>query len=203
MRLGIAGGALLVLVALAIIIPLLIIPAVDNHGMEIASIEITRAPEKTVYMIGEEADYTGLRVTVTRNNGEKFIVRASECEFFGFDSRYASESLTVSVHYGGYRDSFELTIKGIETPDPILKSIRLDPPPTKLVYKVGEWLDTSGSVVVREYMDGSYVRINLRPEDVYGWDQVLAYGAGTYELTVRYAENGVLVTTTFSVTITE
>ena len=203
MRLGIAGGALLVLIALAIIIPLLIIPVVDNYGMEISSIEVSRLPEKTVYMIGEEADYTGLRVTVTRNNGEKFIVRADECQFFGFDSQYASDNQTITVIYEKTATTFNVIIQGIETPKPVLKSIRLDPLPTKLEYKVGEWLDTEGGEIVCEYMDGTYSRIDLINDYVYGWDKVWGHGPGEYVLTVKFIERGVLVTTTYTITVTE
>lgn len=199
-RIAIIGGAA-ALIVIAIVLLALILPIADNFGVAVVGIDITREPDKLVYNVGDEPNYDGIRVTVTRRNGEIFIVRADECEFSGFDSRYATPNQYITVKYQGFTDTFRIEIVANEKPDPVLKAIYLDPAPTKTEYKLGERLNTSGGIMVREYMDGSTVRINLRNSDVFGWSQI--DGPGTYTLTVKYAENGVLVTTTYDITVTE
>ena len=83
-------------------------------------------------------------------------------------------------------------------PKPMLESISLEPAP-KTQYTYGEVLDVSGVYVVRKYVDGSTVKVNLLSTDVYGWNKVT--GPGTYKLTVRYGENGVLATADFTITV--
>lgn len=187
------------LIVVAVVVVVVAVPAVNKHGQEIDHIEITREPDKLVYLVGEEADYDGLRVTVTRNNGETFVVRAADCEITGFSSDYAVESCIVTVSYQGFSDILSLKILENEKPKPVLESIRLEPDP-KTTYKYGELLDVSGIYMVREYVDGSTVTVNLLSTDVYGWDKIT--GPGTYELTVRYGENGVLCTYTYTITVT-
>ena len=76
----------------------------------------------------------------------------------------------------------------------------MDPEPRKN-YTIGEPFDVSGIFLVRQYVDGSEVRVNLLATDVYGLDKIT--GPGEYELTVRYSEDGVLCTTTYTITVTE
>lgn len=196
----ILGGALVLIVAIAVIVLTVVLPAVEEQGMQIQTIEITRQPDKLVYLVGEEADYEGMRVTVTRNNGETFVVRASDCEITGFNSEYAVESCIVRVSYLGCTDFISLQIIENEKPAPVLESIYLEPEP-KTTYKYGDPLDVSGIYVVRQYVDGSTVKVNLLSTDVYGWDKVT--GPGTYDLTVRYGESGILCTYTYTITVTE
>lgn len=193
-------GVLVLIAAVTAIMLTVVIPAVEEQGMQIQKIEITSQPDKLVYLVGEEADYDGLRVTVTRNNGETFVVRAADCQITGFKNDIAMESRIITVTYQGYSDIFSVKIMENEKPKPVLQSIRLDPMP-KTEYKVGEWLDTSGAYIIREYVDGSTVTVNMLKTDVYGWDKVK--GPGTYTLTVKYAENGVLCTFDYTITVTE
>lgn len=194
------GGALVVIVAVAVVVLTVVLPAIEERGMQIQSIEITRQPDKLTYLVGEEADYEGMRVMVTRNNGDTFVVGAADCEITGFKNDVAMESRIVTITYQGHSTFLSLKFIENEKPIPVLKSIRLDPMP-KIEYEVGEWLNTDGSYIVREYVDGSTNKINLLNTDIYGWDKV--NGPGTYELTVAYEENGVLCTTTYTITVTE
>lgn len=176
------------------------IPASRENGTQIKSIKVTQLPEKTVYLQGETANYDGLRVTVTQKNGESFIVRAEQCKITGFDGNCPMDKQIVTVSYGGFMDTFTVKVLEHEKPAPVLKAIWLDPLP-KTEYKVGEWLDTSGAVMVREYKNGDIVYVNLRNLDVYGWEKVNV--PGKYILTVKYAENGVLCTFDYEITVTE
>jgi len=189
------------LVIVAVVAVVVIVPAMNRFGQEIKGIEIDEAPAKVEYLQGEEADYSGLRVKVIRNNGDSFIVRASDCKISGFDSNTPMEAQMIKVEYEGFTALFSVKIIEFKKPKPTLDFIELDPVPTKTEYKVDEWLDTNGGVLVVHYKDGSSVRLNLKLTDVYGWYDV--DGPGTYTLTVKYAENGVLATTTYDITVTE
>ena len=83
-------------------------------------------------------------------------------------------------------------------PAPVLKQIRLETLP-KTEYTLGERLDTSGGVLLCEYTDGSARRINLTSSMVSGFDKVKS--PGTYTLTVRYEEKGVVATTTYAIRV--
>jgi len=196
----ILGGALVLIAVIAVIVLTVVLPAIKEQGMQIKSIEITRQPDKLIYFVGEEADYDGMRVTVTRNNGETFVVRASDCEITGFVNDRAMEDCVISVEYQGHRDFMSFEIRANDVPKPRLKSIRLEPAP-KDKYKFGERLDVSGVHIIREYVDGSTDNTRtLLNTDVYGWDKVK--GPGTYTLTVAYEENGKLCTCDYTITVT-
>ena len=196
----ILGGVIALVAVIAVIVLTVILPALEERGMQISEIKLARAPEKTVYLVGETADYNGLLLLVTQKNGETFYVAASDCEITGFSSENAIEKCVITVNYKGYKEFFTVTVNENEKPVPVLKSIRLEPMP-KTQYKVGEWLNVDGAYVVREYVDGSVVKVNLLKTDVYGWEKVT--GPGTYTLTVKYSEHGVMAKTTYTITVTK
>jgi hypothetical protein len=73
----------------------------------------------------------------------------------------------------------------------------------KTEYKVGEWFDVTGGMILREYNNGSTEPTVLLGTHIEGWDEAYAGGVGTYTLTVKYKENGVIATTTYTITVTE
>lgn len=196
------GGIVALLIIAAVVIFAVVIPVVERRGMEIIGIEITKAPDTVDYLVGDEPDYTGLNVTVTRRNGETFVVRAYECEILGFRTDIPAKERVITVKYAGFMDLFAITVKEKDKPAPVLTGIRLEPMP-KTEYKVGERLNVDGVYVVREYLDGSEVKVNLLKSDVDGWNEAYYGGVGTYTLTVSYEENGVPVYAYYDITITE
>ncbi len=195
----ILGGALVLVAVIAVIVLTVVLPAVKEHGEQIKHIIISSTPDKTIYLIGEKANYDGLRVQVTRNNGETFTVRAGKCQITGFDSSVAEENQTITVDYQGFTATFSIKVEQPPKPTPVLKGIKLMEMP-KTAYKVGEWLDTNGGMLLREYVDGTTAEITLVNSYIFGWEDV--NGPGTYELTVKYKENGVTATTTYTITVT-
>lgn len=197
----VAGSVVLAMIVVAIVLVMVVMPAMEKRGEEISGIAVSRMPEKTVYRQGEEPDYEGLRITVTRNNGETFVVGPDDCKITGFDDMVPYEKLFITVEYQGFTDSFPVEIKEKIQSIPVLKSIRLEPMP-QTEYKDGEWLNTDGAYIVREYVDGTKLPpLNLLRTHVWGWDKV--NGPGTYTLTVKYSENGVLRTFDYEITVTE
>lgn len=187
------------IILITVVVVALVVPAIKRNGQLLDGIIIETTPIKTIYLIGEEADYNGLRVAVSRKNGDTFIVRASDCEISGFDSTTAGYK-TINVVYEGFASSFSIKVEEPERPVSALKSISLKTLP-KTEYKVGEWLDTTGGMLVREYIDGTTAEITLVNSYVYGFGDI--EGPGTYTLTVEYEENGIIETTEYQITVTE
>jgi len=192
-------AVLISLVVVTVLLFTVVIPAIKRHGQKIESIMISSVPDKVVYLIGEEIDYRGLRILVTRNNGESLTVRAENCQISGFDSTREGYKY-ISVIYEGFNTGFNVKVEQPPRPTPALVRISLETLP-KTEYKLGERLDTSGGVISCEYADGSVYRVNLVNGHVSGFKNV--NGPGKYELTVKYKENGTLCTTTYQITVSE
>ena len=195
----ILGGAVVLIAAIAVVVLTVVLPAIEENGQQIKSIMISSTPDKTIYLVGEEANYDGLRVFVTRNNGETFTVRAVKCQISGFDSAKAG-SQAITVSYEGFTASFFIKVEEPPKVVPVLTGIRLETLP-KTQYKLGEWLDTNGGVIVREYADGSTANITLVNSYVSGFADIKT--PGTFELTVKYKENVIVCKTTYTITVTE
>lgn len=196
----ILGGTLVLIVVLAVIVWTVVIPTVEKNGQMINSISITKLPDKLDYMVGEGPDYDGLRVQVTRNNGETFTVRADKCFITGFDSSVAMEGQPIKVVYEGKSATFSINIKEKPKPTPALKGISIEKLPDKTEYKLGEGLDTTGGIILCEFVDGSVLHVNLTNGNVAGFSAINA--PGTYDLYVEYVDNGILATTTYTITVT-
>ena len=195
----ILGVVLGIVVVAAVIVLTVVLPAIQEHGQQIKNIIVSSTPNKTVYLIGEEVDYDGLRVEVVRNNGETFTVRANKCQITGFDSSKADETQTITVSYEGFTTSYTVVVKEPPKATPVLKGIKLVEMP-KTQYKDGEWLDTTGGMILREYVDGTTAEITLVNSYIFGWEEVS--GPGKYTLTVKYIENGIIAETTYDITVT-
>lgn len=188
-----------VLVVVAVLALTIFLPSIEDNGQEIKEIRIASTPDKTVYLIGEEANYDGLSVAVTRKNGETFTVGANKCVIGGFDTSEEGYQ-TIIVDYEGFSTSFSIKVEKPPRPTPTLASITFEKLP-KTEYKVGEWLDTTGGVLLRKYADGSELYLDLINSYVFGFVDV--DGPGEYVLTVKYMENGTLAETTYTITVTE
>ena len=200
---------IIAIAAIAIVLAVVIIAVLVNtikDSKEITQIFISSTPNKTVYYVGEKANYEGLSVTVVYKNGKTASIPYYECTITGFDTTASSENQTVTVRYQGYEADFYIIVKDIPKPTPVLVRIYLEELP-KTEYKADEWLDTNGGIIIREYKDGSTRYLTLVNSYIYGWEAALeAFEAGVegpYTLTVKYKENGILAETTYDITITE
>lgn len=192
---SIVAGVILV----AVLTLTLILPAIERNGQELDGIMISATPDKTVYLVGEEANYDGLRITVTRKNGETFTVRATDCQITGFDSS-AEGSVCINVKYEGFDAAFYIKVEEPPRVVPAISGIRLETLP-KTEYKLGEPLDTTGGIIICEYVDGTTAKLNLVNSFVSGYGDIDK--PGEYELTVKYVENGIVCRTTYKIVVTE
>lgn len=162
-------------------------------------ITVSKEPAKTQYYIGESEKFEDIIIEVVMKNGKSNFINGSDCNFEGFDSSKTAERQIITVTYNGFSCTFSISIIDYPKAEPVLQSIYLETLP-KTQYKIGETLDTTGGVIVREYKDGSSARINLVNSYVYGFtsDEV-----GTYTLTVIYIENGLMAETTYEIIVSE
>lgn len=182
------------------------IKSVREEQRSIIKIEITDSP-KIQYFVGDNVDYSGLAIAIIRKNGDSERVEynstnANKFSFSGFDSSKVVTSQKISVTYAGFTTAFYISVKEVPKPDPILTSIAIDVMP-KTEYKVGEWLNTDGGMIMRYYADGTYSRTIIINQYVKGWSSEVSNTPGTYTLTVEYKEGGVLKTTTYQITVSE
>lgn len=75
-------------------------------------------PEKTKYFLGETADYNGLKLIITLDDDEIIEVFPDDknITITGFDSSEVCENQIITVMYGDYIGSFEISINEVDLP---------------------------------------------------------------------------------------
>lgn len=195
-----AVSILAVLIIAAVVVFTMVIPAIKRNGEQIEYIMISSSPEKTVYLIGEEANYDGLKVKVVRKNGDSFTVRYKQCEITGFNSNKAG-ACKINVKYENLTTHFSVKIEEPPRLTPALESVTLETWPNKTEYKLGEWLDTTGGVILCKYVDGSVYRITLQNSHISGFS--VADKLGEQTITVKYIEKGVPYKLYYTINVSE
>lgn len=170
-----------------------------NNGGEILSVSLSSLPTKLVYYVGEQPSYSGLGITTTLNNGTTFTEGPEACTFSGFNSEFAVEEQQITVTYGEHTFVYTVEIKERPRPFSPLARISLESLP-KTEYKVGDWMNVNDGVLLLEYEDGSTRRIRLEHKYVYDFSTDTP---GSFTITVKYRENGILKTCTYEITVTE
>ena len=123
-------------------------------------IKITKLPSKTTYYEGGELDADiitkGIEVVAIYSGNRKVVLNSAfydEDNHDGYivaEPRYEVGKNTVTIKYGGFTDTFEITILSKQ-----IKGITVYPP-EKLTYVVGEDLDITGMDVIADYTDGTF-----------------------------------------------
>ena len=169
------------------------------HNNEVTGIAVTAAPEKTVYFVGQEADYTGLEITATRRSGETFVVPLAECEIIGFTSEYAVQEKVLLVKYAGCQALFSVEIRERPKPTPVLRSITLLEAP-KLTRATDGNLRISGGSIRVDYTNADPKIIGLVVDMI---DLAPAEDGGDrYVLTITYTDRELNQSATITQTIT-
>ena len=151
----------------------------------IASISVSKMPDKTTYYQGELFDSTGLQITGTANTGE--TVNVTDYELSGFDSSSAGTK-TITVTASGKTTTFDITVSEVS-----ITAISVTTMPTKTNYHIGKGFDSTGIVVTATTSDGN--TIDVTKDCTYsGFD---SSSPKTNTITVTYGT----LTTTFDVTI--
>ena len=151
----------------------------------IASITVSKMPDKTTYYQGELFDSTGLEISGTTNTGE--TVSVTDYELSGFDSSSAGTK-TITVTASGKTTTFEITVS-----ETSITAISVTTMPTKVNYHIGKEFDSTGIVVTATASDGS--TIDVTKDCAYSGFDSSSPGAKT--IIVSYNE----LTTALDVTI--
>ena len=159
--------------------------------LEMSSISVKTAPNKTAYYIGESFDATGMVIEATMSNGTKKTVTGWTYTPSGALSK-TDTAVTISYTENGVTKTCTQAI----TVSNYLSSIAVTHAPTKTSYFTGETFDSAGMVVTATMADGS-------KKTVTGYTcSPTTMAANTTAVTVSYSEGGVTKTTTTPVTVT-
>lgn len=151
----------------------------------IASITVSKMPDKTAYYQGELFDSTGLQITGTASTGE--TVNVTDYELSGFDSSSAGVK-AITVTASGKTTTFEITVS-----EASITVISVTTMPTKVNYHIGKDFDSTGIVVTATASNGN--TIDVTKDCTYsGFD---SSSPKQSEITVHYGN----FTCTFEVTI--
>lgn len=153
--------------------------------LTIASITVSKMPNRTTYYQNELFDSTGLEITGTSTTGETASV--TDYELSGFDSSSAGTK-TITVTASGKTTTFEISVS-----EASITAISVTTMPTKVNYHIGKEFDSTGIVVTATASDGN--TIDVTKDCTYsGFD---SSSPKTNTITVTYG----ILTTTFDVTI--
>lgn len=117
----------------------------------IASISVSKMPDKTTYYQGELFDSTGLQITGTASTGE--TVNVTDYELSGFDSSSAGAK-TITVTASGKTTTFEITVS-----EASITAISVTTMPSKANYHIGKEFDSTGIVVTATASDGNTIDV--------------------------------------------
>ncbi len=117
----------------------------------IASITVSKMPDKTTYYQKELFDKTGLEISGTTSTGE--TVSVTNYELSGFDSSSAGTK-TITVTVSGKTTTFEITVS-----EASITTISVTTMPTKVNYHIGKEFDSTGIVVAATASDGNTIDV--------------------------------------------
>ena len=142
--------------------------SINGNKKKLNGIEITSLPNKLIYSLNEEFDYSGLEVAALYSNDTTEIISNSELTFSNFDSSQANENYEITVSYKSFSDSFSVQI--VDSTLPYVTGIRIVSQPSKKDYYVNEQLDLTGLVVEAIYSDESYENLNNNELTISGFN---------------------------------
>ena len=194
---------ILISISVAVIIILAgLITAGIIIGNKNKKISINSLPNTLEYNIGDEADYSGLKIQVTKRNGKFFFVDYTDkdVEISGFDSSKAGQ-IEITVKYKEFTTAFNITIKKAEI-SKTLTNITMDTLP-KTEYKIGETLSVNGGVILCTYSDGSTSREELLFKYIDTASSNFDFSTpGTYNVVVKFNDGkGIIKSTQYQITI--
>lgn len=178
------------------------VPVEDESVIGLASIQITKPAEKTIYRKGDRLDTKGLEITATYRNGATKVV--SGWTVSGFDSSQDVSSQNVIVMYAEGNIS-RFTEYNIQYAN--LSGISITHPAAKVIYSKGDSLDTRGLEITASYKNGMSQVVKGwtvsgfdSSKDVTNQTLTVTYKEGelsfSVQYTIQYADlTGITVTT--------
>lgn len=119
--------------------------------LTIASITVSKMPNRTTYYQNELFDSTGLEITGTSTTGETASV--TDYELSGFDSSSAGTKV-ITVTASGKTTTFEIIVS-----EASITAISVTTMPTKTNYHIGKEFDSTGIVITATASDGNVIDV--------------------------------------------
>ncbi len=161
---------------------------IEILNLTIESIEITTAPNKTEYYVGDtEVDTTGMVVTGTYSDGTTVVLSAADYTVGALDSAVAGKAVVVVTAVANSASgenaiaTFEVNVKA-----PVVTGIEVATTPIKTQYLVNDAADWSGLVVNALHDNGSSKALALSELTITGFDSSAVVDSQT--ITVAYGE---------------
>ena len=155
----------------------------------VASIEVSKMPEKTTYIKGEEIDLSGIEITATYEDETTRVIELSADKFTGYDANELGEQEITVTYAEGITAKFNVIVV-----EKKLTEIKITNPPSKIEYIEGEPFERAGMVVVAVYNDNSEEEITDYIIDEEGEEGVSIQGNSypyNSSVRVKYTEAGV------------
>lgn len=113
----------------------------DPPQVELTGIEVTKAPTKTKYILGESFDPAGMEVSKVFNNNTKEVLQATDYTYAPSGALRINDK-NVTVTYNADSKSYTATVKISVTNE--IASVEIVAQPTKTEYIAGELFDPAG-----------------------------------------------------------
>ena len=156
-------------------------------------IQIITPPTETAYEIGDTIDLTGMVVHAFYSDGT-----SHEISNYTYSPHVVSSASDTEVTITYTEDGITKTaIQDITVGNtPNLVSIAVSTPPTKVIYKAGEYFDPSGMVVTATFDNGTTKNVSG-----YTYSPTRTLQQDDSVITISYTKKGVTKTTTQNITV--
>lgn len=156
-------------------------------------IQIITPPTETAYEIGDTIDLTGMVVHAFYSDGS-----SHEISNYTYSPHVVSSASDTEVTITYTEDGITKTaIQDITVGNtPNLVSIAVSTPPTKVIYKAGEYFDPSGMVVTATFDNGTTKNVSG-----YTYSPTRTLQQGDSVITISYTKKGITKTTTQNITV--
>ena len=156
-------------------------------------IQIITPPTETAYEIGDTIDLTGMVVYAFYSDGT-----SHEISNYTYSPHVVSSASDTEVTITYTEDGITKTaIQDITVGNtPNLVSIAVSVPPTKVIYKAGEYFDPSGMVVTATFDNGTTKNVSG-----YTYSPTRTLQQDDSVITISYTKKGITKTTTQNITV--
>ena len=156
-------------------------------------IQIITPPTETAYEIGDTIDLTGMVVYAFYSDGT-----SHEISNYTYSPHVVSSASDTEVTITYTEDGITKTaIQDITVGNtPNLMSIAVSTPPTKVIYKAGEYFDPSGMVVTATFDNGTTKNVSG-----YTYSPTRTLQQDDSVITISYTKKGITKTTTQNITV--
>ena len=165
---------------------------IEYKILSLEGIEIDTSNAKTTYILGDVLETDGVVIYALLGNNIKRQIDLSEVSFSKVEMKRPVK-YRVTVEYRNFVGYYNIVVR-----EPAITSIEILTLPDKMIYSVGESLDSEGLTLAVHYQNGTKADISSEFEISGNTDF-----QGESTITVSYTENGQTVYTSYTVTVIE